>query len=387
MVLREHLARWGLRHFSSDRDYFAWQRRQLSADELNRLNILAERKRHGDRHDEIKFYDLTAHPTIFSVLYSQRYDYYEEIGLRAAARFGHAKDILDFGCGIGILTSFYAGLFPEKNFVGVDRSSASLCLAQEKADRLGLRNLRFECVDVETEPLSGAYDLVVATHALVQAEQDAGLPSRNWRTFERERHPAQQLAFERRTGLGIRLDRLCRVLKSSGGMIVSEKTRQLARRVPFQRALADRGLQLLERPAPIRYRILEEVVDDGPLYVLHRGGKEILNWDEEPELDEGLRFDPDAVSIPTGDVDRPLYENHWPSAQAAWEQLNDRTVIREITRQAPDGRQVHAERGTWRGLHYLYCANTFDQRQLVVVEKDRSAMLDEYYHEILRGLP
>ena len=40
-----------------------------------------------------------------------------------------------------------------------------------EADKLGLRNLRFECVDTEVEPLSGSYDLVVATHALVQAEQ------------------------------------------------------------------------------------------------------------------------------------------------------------------------------------------------------------------------
>jgi hypothetical protein len=58
-----------------------------------------------------------------------------------------------------------------------------------------------------------------------------------------------------------------------------------------------------------------------------------------------------------------------------------------MTRQAPDGRQVHAERGSSHGLHYLYCANTFDQRQLVIVEESRSAMLDAYYQEILRELP
>ncbi|HEU5091256.1 MAG TPA: hypothetical protein VFT30_01140, partial [Nitrospira sp.] len=113
---------------------------------------------------------------------------------------------------------------------------------------------------------------------------------------------------------------------------------------------------------------------------------ETLNWDEEPERDQGQLFDPDAVSISPGDVNAPLYENHWPSAQAAWDQLKDREVIRETTRQALDGRQVHVERGSFRGQHYLYCANTFDQRQLVIVEEVRSAMLDEYYQEIIRGL-
>jgi hypothetical protein len=47
---------------------------------------------------------------------------------------------------------------------------------------------------------------------------------------------------------------------------------------------------------------------------------------------------------------------------------------------------VHAERGRSRGQQYLYCANTFDQRQLVIDEEARSAMLDEYYEEIVSGL-
>jgi len=385
--LRAHLAWWGLRHFSSDREYFAWQRQHLSSEELRQLAFHVERKREGDPRDEIAFYNLTAHPRIYPVLYSQRYECYEEMGLRTATHLGQSKDVLDFGCGIGVLTTFYARLFPEKNFVGIDRSSASIVVARERAGKLGLRNLRFECVDVEVEPLSGSYDLIVATHALVQAEQDRGLPSRNWRTFERARNLSQQLTFERRTGLAIRLDQLCRVLNSSGRMIVNEKTRQLSRRVPFQRALADRGLRLAGRPAPIRYRTVEEVVDDGPFYVLDRGGEATVEWDEEPEQDQGQRFDPHPVSMSAGMVNAPLYENHWPSAQAIWERLKDREVIREITRQAPDDRQVHAERGRSRGRHYLYCANTFDQRQLVIEEEAREAMLDEYYQEIIRGLP
>ena len=385
--LREHLAWWGLRRFSSDHDYFAWQRQHLSTEELRQLALHVERKRNGDHRDEIAFYDLTAHPKIHLVLHSQRYEYYEEIGLRTAAHLGHAKHVLDFGCGPGVLTTFYARLFPERNFVGVDRSSASITVAREKADKLGLNNLRFECVDVEAEPLSGSYDLVTATHVLVQAEQDPGLPSRSWQTFEREHDSSQQLSFERRTGLAIRLDRLSRVLTPSGRMIVNEKTRQLARRVPFQRALANRGLRLALRPISIRYRTVEEVVEDGPFYVLHREGEATLNWDEEPEQDQGRLFDPDAVLISAGDVDVPLYENHWPSAQAAWKQLKDREIISETTRHASDGRQVHAERGTSRGQHYLYCANTFDQRQLVIVEEARSAMLDEYYQEIIQELP
>jgi SAM-dependent methyltransferase len=386
-TLRDHLAWWGLRHFTSDHEYFLWQRQQLSVEELNQLNSRAERKRTGDRVDEIAFYDLAAQPKTFPILYSQRYEYYEAIGLRTLAQLGKAQDILDFGCGIGVLTTFYARCFPDVNVVGIDRSAASIAIAQRKAKELGLRNLRFICLDVQTEPLSGSFDLVLTTHALLQAEQDPGIPSASWRTFDRVDDPSQQMAFEQRTGLAIRLDRLCQVLCPHGRMIVSEKTRQLARRVPFQRALASRGLQLVQPADPIQYRSIEEVVEDGPFYVLNKGNQATVTWDELPELDDGTLFNLNAMLGNSIDPNGPLYENHGPSAQVAWEELPEPRVTHELTREEPDGRQVHVELGLVDETHYLYCANTFDQRQLVMMEEARAALLEAYYQEILRGLP
>ena len=384
-ALFEHLAWWGLRKFTTDHDYFAWQQQQFSPDDLKQLASCAERKRVGDRRDEIAFYDVAARPTIFPVLYSQRYDYYEAIAPWMAVQCGAAKQILDFGCGLGILTSFCARLFPEKSFVGVDRSPASIAVAQKQADRLGIRNLRFDCVDGEVQRLSGCYDLAVATHALFQAEQDPGLPSRSWRTFERGNDPTLQAAFEQRTGLGRRLDNLVDVLSSEGHVMVCEKSRQLARRVPFQRALAARGLQLIEPPIPVQYHTVEELVEDGPCYRLQRRSQETVIWDESPEPDECRPFAPEAIAI-SSDAEHPLYENHRPSAQTAWEQLMGRDVLAETTREETDGRQVHVERGRFLGFQYLYCANTFDQRQLVIVQQAQAGILETYYQDILREI-
>ncbi len=385
-LLREHLARWGLRHFTSDSEYFAWQRQQLSSEELTQLAFLGEQKRQGDRRKEIAFYDRTASSTIFPVLYSQRYEYYEEIGRRVCASLGSAETILDFGCGLGILTTFYARQFPEKIFVGLDRSRASIGVAQHMAGKLGVGNIRFECVDAETDSPPGLYDLVIATHVLMQAEHDPGLPSRSWRTFERGYDPSRQSAFEQRTGLGIRLDRVCEVLQPNGRMIVSEKTRQLARRVPFQRALSGRGFGQARPAELIHYRTIEETVDDGPFCLVQRGLRDAAVWDEMPERDEGIPFD-QREALAVTDRDGPSYENHWPSAQGVWEELRDRVVVQETTRQESDGRQVHAECGTAGDLSYLYCANTFDQRQVVIDRRARSAMINAYYQEIVRGLP
>jgi len=381
-LLHEHLAWWGLTRFTTDREYLAWQQQQLSREDLNQLRAKAERKRSGNRSDDISFYDLTAQPVILPVLYSQRYDYYDTVGVRVVARIGSATRVLDFGCGVGILTTFYARQFPDREFIGLDRSAASLDVAQQKARELGLANVRFDCVDAEMEQLSGRYDLIVATHALLQAEQDPGIPSESWRTFMRAHDAGRQAAFEQRTGLGARLDRLSTVLDQNGRMIVCEKTRQLARRVPFQRALAERGVQLVEQPELVRYQSVEEVTDDGPLYHVEKGNAGMSAWDESPEPEDEALFNPSDPQRSPTEAGVPLYENHQPTAQAVWQRLNDRRVIQETTRQEPDGRQLHVELGTAEGFVYLYCANTFDQRQLVIVESTRAAMLDSYYQEI-----
>ena len=384
-AIRAHLADWGLREFVSDEAYFAWQRERLSPTVLEELATRVEHKRRGHRADEIAFYDLTARPDILPVLYSQRYHYYCEVSRRVAGVIGSVATVLDIGCGIGMLTTFYARQFPHIAFVGIDRSPSSLAIAEAKAKELGLRNIRFECRDIEEAPVAGTYDAVVATHALMQAEFDPGIPSAGWRTFERGREPERQAAFEARTGLALRLDRLDAVAHDRTRLIVFEKTRQLARRVPFQRALAARGWSQTAHPEPVRYREVEDFTDDGPLYVLAKQPSVPVVWDEQPETDDGPVFTRECLDAPGVSADGPLYENHFLSAQAAWESLPDRVVREEVTRQEPDGRQLHVEFGTLGSCDYLYCANTFDQRQLIVVAADHTPMIESYYREILAG--
>jgi len=389
-ALEAHLAGWGLRQFTSDETYCQWQRETLSPAEITALHREVEQKRRGSSVDEVSFYDATADPNILPVLYSQQYDYYLAIGPRVADRIGEARSIqsiLDVGCGVGILTTFYARQYPDRTFVGIDRSPASIARAREQAKALGLTNVQFECLDLDHMPPTRSFDLVLATHALVQAEQDPGIPSRSWNTFARAGESQPQADFERRTGIGTRLDRLSALLSAQGRMIVFEKTRQLARRVPLQRALAARDFGLIEQPELIRYFLVEEIADDGPFYVLGRGASRQFHWDESQEPDAGSLFDRTQLKTGSTDPDTPLYENHWPSAQRVWEELYDKRLLKETTRQEPDGRQLHVELGQAEEGVYLYCANTLDQRQLVIVEPARTAMLESYYREIASSTP
>ena len=388
--LHEHLTWWGLRHIESDAAYFAWQREVFTPEELSTLHRAIEAKRAATAGSsaEIAFYDLTAQPRSVPALYSQRYEYYLEVGSRIAAHLKGARTILDAGCGIGLLTTFYAKQCPAATVVGIDRSPASIALARQRAQDLGLTNPSFECLDLDQHHLAGRFDVIVATHILLQAEQDPGIPSADWQGFTRATDAETQQAFEQRTGVGPRLDQLRSTLTSQGCVMVFEKTRQLARRIPFQRALAARGLQLLAPPEPVRYRSIEEVTDDGPLYVTGLAPSAIaLPWDESPEPDGVPPLNLEQLRSERVNPDQPLYENHGPSAQQAWLDLPAKQVVDQVTRTETDGRQLHVEWGRAGEFMYLYCANTFDQRQLVVVEPGRAAMIETYYREILGDQP
>ena len=361
----------------------------MSAADLNRLHACIANKQAPDAGagEETAFYDATAEPSLIPALYSQRYEYYLAIAPRVASRIAPARAILDFGCGIGILTTFFARQYPESRFVGIDRSSASVEYARRRAAELRLANIEFHTIDLDREAIPGCYDLVVATHAVLQAEQDPGIPSDRWDTFARGRDAARQMDFEHRTGLSPRLDRLVAVLSDQGRMMVFEKARLQARRVPFQRALAARELCLLEPPEPIRYALVEEVAEDGPFYVLGRRAQTSGDaWSELPEEEEdGSVVNLDSLSRRPKIGEEPLYENHTASAQSLWQSLPDRQVVKEFTREGPDGRQLHAELGTTQGLVYLYVANTFDQRQILFIEQARARVLETYYAEIEKG--
>ncbi|RMH31384.1 MAG: class I SAM-dependent methyltransferase [Nitrospirae bacterium] len=476
--LAQYLASWGLRQFPDAAAYEQWQREQIPAHERQRLDRLRQ-ERGESIQAERAFYDLAAHPQILPALHSQHYDYYMTVGSTMADRIAPACRVLDVGCGVGILTIYYASLFPETEFVGIDRSPVSIATASAEARKRHVRNVRFELTDLsEWRPDSLRFDLVLSTHAVFQAEHDPGMPSRSWRTFDRAADCDHQHVLEERTGLKTRLDALCRLLDAKGRLLLCEKATHLGRRVLLQRALSARGLSLYTKPFLIRYHSLGELIDDGPLYEVSYAPTSRWEWDEQWEPREGdslycvsgaqarqigqrlcrlfphrtvdadaQRFGRCRLTVGTWEnalhfcyvsnvhdvesvvigaaIDAPLfarllsqwerrtasdraeliawlsqrtvpataeeplpwYENHTPVAQWIWEALPDKIVHREHTFQEHDGRQLHVETGASLEWAYLYWANTFDQRQLVIVPVDQDALLHHYLDEAIADMP
>ena len=472
--IARHLAAWGLRNFPDEDSYYAWQRQSVSGERLRLLQQAAQARREGGGQDQ-HFYDLAASPEMLPVLYSQRYGYYQVVGPAVVEALAGGRRVLDLGCGVGILTTWYAVCFPNATFLGIDRSRKSIEAARQFAQSVHLKNVSFAHCDVPQHEIPGVFDTIVSTQALFQSEIDPGLPSRDWTTFERARDEPRQRGLEERTGIGPRLEWLMNGLDSSGRLILFEKAVHLGRRVLFQRALEARGCVPIADPRVLTYSELGERVEDGPLYVIQRSpagpavafcedvrhdpqqglyrcqgqhadvvyarlpardvrseqvganpgerdgywesgrmGPELayvrlmihgtfsgllvgleevrplmielvrraLEQGQEPLETRLARIWPEPASGLPGQA--PLYENHSPVAGRVWRKLPDRVVVREQTDEETDGRQRHIEYGHCAGnFSYLYWANTFDQRQIVIMDQERSGLLETYYSEAI----
>ncbi|MCA9498706.1 MAG: methyltransferase domain-containing protein [Nitrospira sp.] len=473
-----YLRSWGLREFHDEASYYDWQREKLSKEELRNFQRLIEHRYGGeDATGDIEFYDELARRDLIPVLYAQRFHYFLTIGTSVCRRIAPACRVLDFGCGVGILTLFFAQQHPGVEFVGIDRSPRSIEVAYLEAEKRGIRNVRFEISQEPPQQLSGTYDLILSTYALFQAEREPGLPSQTWKTFQRGCNLQRQKQMEVLTGIKGRLDALLPTLGPMGRMILFEKTWNLGRRILFQRALDARGLSPISSPVFCRYRSVDEEVMDGPLYEVARlsHGVAPFEWNEEPyrapgetlyrcigiaaermgqvvvkdkvsatitgvhanmgswkfrfglwkeilawglcehssgltglvigaEADGDLLYQlvETVTRITESDFQQlvhdfwgtmihapedpslPCYENHYSSAQIIYEGLPSKCIQQETTFHDGGGREMHIELGTTTHLTYLYCANTFDQRQLVLIDEERAQVLIEYFHESIR---
>lgn len=103
------------------------------------------------------------------------------------ARFPTPKSVLDVGCDNGILTCFYATVYPEAEVVGVDKCAQGVGCARELSGRLKLANVRFEVRDLLN--LEGvfpdqSFDLIVSSAVFHEVlEVPADVPGRSIETI------------------------------------------------------------------------------------------------------------------------------------------------------------------------------------------------------------
>jgi len=166
-TLGAHLAHYGFKNFTSSTAYLRWAGQQLGdhrAKAVDRLRRpLAKEEVKPD--DVLRFYDYIAEPAVAAVVHSMKTDAIRSSGEAVWEHIKDCKNILDIGCNIGYLTTWYAR--QGDNFVtGVDMSEASIEEAKRKSRALNCANIRFLCGDIRKVLTSERFDAVVDTQTI-----------------------------------------------------------------------------------------------------------------------------------------------------------------------------------------------------------------------------
>lgn len=145
---------------------------------LARLPFLAVRRLRWWRGSWSKDSDRSYHERLYE---AQDYDPFDPgyPGYPTIRRFAdHAEallpasgTVLDLGCGPGEITCELARRHPSLTFLGLDHSAQAIRRATANASRLGLRNIRFEVGDAESQPAGDRYGLVTMFDAFHHLEQ------------------------------------------------------------------------------------------------------------------------------------------------------------------------------------------------------------------------
>ena len=81
------------------------------------------------------------------------------------------KKVLDLGCDNGITTCFVANLYPNSEIIGVDKCKKGIKCAEEIAQKLGVKNVKFEAVDakkVDKFFKEEKFDLVLSNRSMLE---------------------------------------------------------------------------------------------------------------------------------------------------------------------------------------------------------------------------
>lgn len=161
--LRNHLESFGIQHFASD-EYFEWGAVTLGARMAKEVNKLRKPLTRGSptREQLRRFYDFIAKEGVAPVVHSMRADAIRVSGVAIAEAIAGATSVLDVGCSIGYLSTYYALLTPARKVLGWDWSVRTIRSAIELARTRAIGNVAYEVGDIEDSHPQGSFEAVVS---------------------------------------------------------------------------------------------------------------------------------------------------------------------------------------------------------------------------------
>ena len=141
------------------------------------------------------------------------------------------KTILDVGCDTGIVSCFLAKAIPESTILSIDDGTNAIKVAKELAEKLGLANISFECINVKN--VKGEYDTVFSSRTLHE-----NLTEKE----EKQLAPLKERCLEATKSFSDYLEVLKSHIRNGGNLIAIERMADEAARIGYKIALNDLGL-------------------------------------------------------------------------------------------------------------------------------------------------
>ena len=171
MSFEEHLKLFNIFNFKSfdEIENFAYSNwPKPNRDELKFLNQRKKADPSSSFTDNLKFYSAVGKSEILqSLILSERYGSYESSSNFVIENLNGFKTILDIGCSIGYLTTYYALKIPESSFIGIDFAFESVKKANNMKKKLNLNNIDFMVRDMNKINYPNKYfDCIVDTQSI-----------------------------------------------------------------------------------------------------------------------------------------------------------------------------------------------------------------------------
>jgi SAM-dependent methyltransferase len=158
--LEEHLHTYGIQKFDSEREL------PDGADDLD-IDLLMQVDDLNDSNpDRRRFYNFISSPHIAGVVHSEKADRILSSGGRLDSALPQECRVLDIGCNIGYLTTFYAIRSSRRHVVGCDNSGDSILRAVEESQKRNIDNVEFIVADIREELPAGTYDAITSSQTL-----------------------------------------------------------------------------------------------------------------------------------------------------------------------------------------------------------------------------
>lgn len=167
MNLTDHLLKYGIQNFKDD-SYWSWGAEILGQRRGTQINRLRKPLQRGNpaKNDLFRFYEYISNPEVASVVHSMKAD-----AIRATAEFVASNlagsRVLDVGCGIGYLTTWWGIAKPDAQVLGIDFSIGSVEVAKAYASKLSLANVTFQAIDANHFVPAAPYDCLVDTQGFI----------------------------------------------------------------------------------------------------------------------------------------------------------------------------------------------------------------------------